>query len=158
MLNNSAFKPTRFSFGATSAIITSLALVTGLDSVNNAKISIIGGLLAIAIADNISDTLGIHIYKEAETTDRKEVYLTTFVNYFTRLFVTMVFVLILLIFPFNVAVILSVIYGLFILSFISYIIAKRKHMDPVETSLKHLVLAIAVIIVSNYLGHLITRH
>jgi hypothetical protein len=50
----------KFLFGRTAAIITNLGLVVGLFSSLNAKVNIIGSILIIAIADNISDTLGIH--------------------------------------------------------------------------------------------------
>jgi hypothetical protein len=57
--------PTRFSFGATSAIITNLGLIVGFDSLSNPKSSIIRSMLVIGIADNISDTLGMHVYQES---------------------------------------------------------------------------------------------
>lgn len=65
--------PTRFSFGATSAIITNLGIITGLDTMTNPKLSIIGALLVIALADNLSDSFGIHIYQESEHIGKKEV-------------------------------------------------------------------------------------
>lgn len=55
---------TRFAFGATAAIMTSMALIVGLGSANSGKTGIVGGLLIIAVADNLSDTLSIHIYEE----------------------------------------------------------------------------------------------
>jgi hypothetical protein len=64
---------TRFSFGATSAIITNLGIITGLDTLTHPKLSIIGALLVIALADNLSDTFGIHIYQESEYLGTKEV-------------------------------------------------------------------------------------
>ena len=54
----------KFSMGATAAIITCMGLVAGLNQGNGSKTSIITGLLIIAIADNIADSLGIHIYKQ----------------------------------------------------------------------------------------------
>ena len=161
MLNfwkKNSLKPARFSFGATSAIITNLAIITGLDSINNAKLSIIGGLLVIAIADNISDTLGIHIYKEAETTNKKEIFLTTFTSYFTRLFISMIFVLIVLIFPLSLAIYLSIIYGFLVLSLISYIIAYQKKINPIKAMLWHITVAFFVIILSSYLGSKISSY
>ena len=45
---------TKFSFGATSAIITNLGLITGLDKLAHPQLSIITGILIIAVADNIA--------------------------------------------------------------------------------------------------------
>ena len=53
----------KYLFGSTSAIITELALIVGLSNSVNARSNMIAGILVIAIADNISDTLGIHIYQ-----------------------------------------------------------------------------------------------
>ncbi|HID20408.1 MAG TPA: hypothetical protein EYP28_05685, partial [Methanophagales archaeon] len=54
-----------FSFGLTSAIITTLGLMVGLHSGTHSKLVVIGGVLTIAIADAFSDALGIHISEES---------------------------------------------------------------------------------------------
>lgn len=61
----------KFLFGSAAAIITNLGIIAGLFSSHNARGNIIGSILVIAIADNISDTLGIHIYQEAEGLESK---------------------------------------------------------------------------------------
>ena len=83
---------TKVSFGVTSAVITSLALITGLDSVAHPKSSIIGSILVIALADNLSDSMGIHLYLESEHVAGKEVWLATLTNYLARLGVSLSFV------------------------------------------------------------------
>ena len=57
---------TRFSFGTTSAIVTSLAFVVGLSG--SSKAAIVVSLLVFAVADNVSDSLGLHIFQESELT------------------------------------------------------------------------------------------
>ena len=54
----------KFSFGATSSTVTSLGIIFGLITSGNPRATVIGSLLVIAIADNIADSLGIHIYRE----------------------------------------------------------------------------------------------
>ena len=54
------------SFGITSGIITTLGLMVGLHSGTHSKVTVIGGILTIAIADSFSDALGIHISEESE--------------------------------------------------------------------------------------------
>ena len=78
------FDLTKYSFGGTSAIITNLALIIGLNTAANAKLSIISGLLIIGLADNISDTLGIHIYQESEGKQTLNVWISTLTNFFSR--------------------------------------------------------------------------
>ena len=55
-----------FSFGLTSGIITTLGLIVGLHSSTHSKLVIIGGILVIAIADALSDAMGMHISEESE--------------------------------------------------------------------------------------------
>jgi VIT1/CCC1 family predicted Fe2+/Mn2+ transporter len=148
----------KYIFGATSAIITNLAIVTGMHSSTNAKTSIIGSLMVIALADNISDSLGIHIYQETEDIQKKEVWIGTFTNFFARLLVSFGFIMIVLLLPIEMAVTVSVIYGLLTLALFSYIIAKMKRLNPVAAIFEHIVIATIVIIISNYLGTwIITR-
>lgn len=143
---------TKFSFGATSAIITCLAFIIGLSKSGNPKLSIIGSLLVIAIADNISDTLGIHIYQESDLKNSKVVRTSTFLNFLTRLFVIMIFILLILFLPIEYAIIFSIVWGLSLLAVLSYFISKEQKVNPYTAIFKHISIAILVIIVSNFLS------
>ena len=157
MVKFKKFDLTKFSFGGTSAIITNLALIIGLNMTINAKINIISGLLIIALADNISDTLGIHIYQESEGIKRINVWISTFTNFFSRLFVSLGFVFIIALFPLNIATVLSIIYGLFIMTIVSYIIAINKKINPFFSIFEHILITIIVIFLSKYVGVLINK-
>jgi vacuolar iron transporter family protein len=148
---------TKFSFGSTSAIITNIAIIIGLDTAANARLAIIGSLLVVAIADNISDSLGIHVYQESEGLNRKKIWILTITNFLSRLITSLGFVAIILVFPLNIAIVLSVIYGLLILSVVSYIIALSRKINPWPTVLEHLLIAVIVIIVSKLFGYLIVN-
>ncbi len=71
--------------------MTSLAVVIGLSGATN-NITIITALLIIAIADNISDSFGIHIYQESKGIAPKEVKKTTANNFIARMLITFVFI------------------------------------------------------------------
>jgi len=146
----------RYIFGATSAIITNLGLITGLYFTPNAQINIIGSIMVIALADNISDSLGIHIYQEADHLSTREIWLSTFTNFATRLSVSLVFILIVVFFPLYEAILYLIILGLLLLSIISYIIAKNRKINPVRAIAEHLLIAAVVIFLSKYLGNWIT--
>jgi vacuolar iron transporter family protein len=154
-MNGPRPRQTRFSFGATSAIITNLALITGLDTLTSPKLSIVGGLLVIALADNISDTMGIHIYQESECVRTKEVWLSTLTNFFTRLLVSLTFIIFVIVLPMRVAVGCSVIWGLILLAVMTYRIAKDRHESPYRAMFTHVSIAIIVVIVSNFIGKFI---
>ena len=143
---------TKFSFGATSAIITSLGLITGLDTMTHPKMSIIGGILVIALADNISDSVGIHIYQESECINEKEVWLSTATNFLARLVVSATFIFLVAALPINAAVFCSMLWGLSLLAALSYTIAKKRKLNPYLVVLEHLVIAVCVIIASHFFG------
>ncbi|TKS61160.1 MAG: membrane protein [Nitrospira sp.] len=57
---------TGLSFGLTSGVITTLGLMVGLHSGTHSRAIVIGGILTIAIADAMSDALGIHVSEESK--------------------------------------------------------------------------------------------
>jgi vacuolar iron transporter family protein len=151
------FDINKFSMGATAAIITSMGLVAGLNQRNGAKISIITGLLVIAIADNVSDSLGIHIYKESEGASKQDIRSTTYGNFSVRLILAFTFVAIVMLFSSRTAFIVSSIWGLVWLAILSHLIAKKRKTRPVREIAWHLVVALAVIAGSRLIGDLILK-
>ena len=145
---------TRFSFGASAAIITSMALIVGLGSANSGKNGIIGGLLIIAVADNLSDTLSIHIYEEGKVGAATPIG-TSISNYVARLLVACSFVALVLVLPLDPARWVNVLWGALLLSVLSYFIARRKSVRPVPEIAKHLIVAAAVIGLSQLIGSVI---
>jgi vacuolar iron transporter family protein len=143
---------TRFSFGATSAIITNLGIITGLDTLTHPKLSIIGALLVIALADNLSDSFGIHIYQESEHVGKKEVWFSTLTNFLTRLFVSLTFIILVIVLPIRLAVLCSIVWGLFVLTVMTYTIAKQRKINPLSAILVHITIAVVVVIASNFIG------
>jgi hypothetical protein len=59
-------KTTRISFGGTAAIVTSMALIVGLDAANAGRAAMVSALLIAAVADNLTDSLSVHMYQESE--------------------------------------------------------------------------------------------
>ncbi len=145
----------KFLFGSTAAIITNMGLIVGLFSSPNARVNIIGSILIIAIADNISDTLGIHIYQEAEGLKAKEVWLSSFTNFISRFIVSLLFILLILALPLKTAVVCCLILGLLIISFTSYFIAVHKGKNPYLSVFEHIGVAVIVVILSRVLGNFI---
>ena len=137
-----------FSFGSVSAVMTSLAMIIGLSNTPNAKASIVTALFIIAVADNISDSFGIHVHQESEATNAKEVQRITFTNFFARLLITAVFILFVTFLPMNLAIALSVLFGLAVIISISYFIAKKQKANPYKAIMQHLAIAALVMIAS----------
>ena len=146
---------TKFSFGATSAIITNLGIITGLDTLAHPKLSIIASILVVALADNIADSFGIHIYQESECIDNKEIWFSTLSNFFTRIFLSLTFIILVAVLPINLAVSCSVCWGLALLSIMSYAIAKDRKANPYTEIFKHIIVAVFVIVSSHLIGRYI---
>ena len=145
---------TKYSLGSTSAIITSMGVIAGLGQDDNLRMITIAGLMTFAIADNISDALGIHMYKESEGASKKATLKATAGNFLTRFALVMSFVLIVLLFDSRLALWISIAWGLSLLCLISYRIALIKKSNPKREIFWHLVVSIGVIIGSNLIGRL----
>jgi 4-hydroxybenzoate polyprenyltransferase len=147
----------KFSIGATAGIITSMGLIAGLTQGYNAKVGIITGLLIVAIADNVSDAFSFHVYKESEGASRRDVSSSTFENFASRLLLVFTFILIVLLFSPYTALIISSIWGLVLLTILSYLIAKNKRTSLLPQIFLHLIIALSVIAGSKLLGNLILK-
>ena len=145
------------SFGLTSAIITTIGLMVGLYSGTHSKLVIIGGILIIAIADAFSDALGIHVSEESENKhSQKEVWQSTIATFFLKFIFTLTFVIPVLLFELLTAIIISVVWGLSILCVLSFRIAKGQKQKSYRVVLEHLIIAVAVIIITYYIGNWIS--
>ena len=142
-----------FCFGLTSGIITTLGLMVGLHSGTHSKLVVLGGILTIAIADAFSDALGIHISEESENKHTsKEIWKSTFSTFLSKFVFALTFVVPVLLFELSTAIIASIIWGLSILSILSYCIAREQKAKPWKVVLEHLVIALIVISTTHLVG------
>ncbi len=146
-------------FGLTSAVITTLGLMIGLNASTGSKLAVIGGILTIAIADSFSDALGVHVAKETEPgAVAKDVWEATGFTFIFKFIFALTFIVPVLFLPLNVALIVNVIWGLSILSILSYKLAQSQGQSRWESLGEHLAVAVAVLLLSNGLGHMISRY
>jgi hypothetical protein len=115
--------PRAFTFGGTSAIVTSMGLIIGLESATATTATIVSGLLIVAVTDNISDSLSIHMYQEAERLDERAALRATIANFLARLLVALSFVIIVAVFPAFSAGIVALAWGFLLLACLSYVVA-----------------------------------
>jgi len=140
------------SFGSPTAIVTSMGLIIGLDAETATKAAVVGSLLIIGIADNLTDSLSVHIYQEAEKLAHRRAFRTTVANYFARLITTASFVLIFLLLPGAAAVLACALWGFLLLSTLSFVLAKARRVSPLAEIYKHAGIAVVVIGISKLLG------
>ena len=139
------------SFGGPAAIVTSMGLMVGLDAATT-KATVIASLLVIAIADNLTDSLSVPIYQEAERLAARQAFRTTVANFFARLLTTASFILLFLLTPAPDSIWVCVAWGLVLLSGLSYLLAEARGADPLAEIGKHVGVAFAVIAVSKAIG------
>ncbi len=155
MLNHSI--KTGLSFGLTSGIITTLGLMVGLNSGTHSKMVVLGGILTIAIADALSDGMGIHVSEESENKHtRKEIWEATFSTFFSKLIFALTFTIPIFLTNLQTAIVISVIWGLSVLILISYRLAREQKTKPAGVIFEHLVIALVVIIITNLIGNWIS--
>lgn len=143
-------------FGLTSGIITTLGLIIGLNSGTHSRSVVIGGILIIAVADALSDALGMHISEESDRNKKtKQVWESTTATFITKFIFALSFLIPVLLFELNTAMIVSIIWGLLLISIFSYYIAKKEKLKPYKAVFEHLIIAILVVILTNYIGTLI---
>ncbi len=149
---------TGITFGITSGTITTLGLMVGLYSGTNSRGVVIGGILTIAIADSLSDALGIHISEEANhTRSTLQVWVDTVATFLSQLY-AIIFIIPVLLFDLSVAININLVFGISILTILSYYLAKSQGVKPWKVILEHLIIIIAVVVLTFILGKFIARY
>jgi VIT1/CCC1 family predicted Fe2+/Mn2+ transporter len=142
----------RFSFGTTSAIVTSMGMGVGLNAAVAPRSTIVSGLLIIAIADNISDSLSIHLYQESEGLEARAAFRATITNMFARFFATATFIALVVLVPtaFMGPVLLA--WGLALLVGLTWLLARARNVPVIPEIIKHVAVAALVVLVSRAIG------
>lgn len=146
------FKTSRISYGGSAAIATSMALVSGLGAAGATKPVVASALLIAALADNLTDSLSIHIFQESEQLDQKEAFAGTVSNFVTRLLVCLSFILLVWLLPVSVALGLIIAWGMFLLAALTFLVARERKVGAFLEVVKHLLVAASVVVVSKAIG------
>ena len=130
-----------------------MGLVVGLSVGTQSRIAVIGGIVTIAIADSLSDALGIHISEEAESVHSSiEVWMATGVTFITKFAVASSFLVPVLLLELEDAVWFSVAWGIASVAALSWYIARRQKTSRAAVLAEHVGVAVLVVIVSALVG------
>ena len=145
-------------FGLTSGVITTLGLIIGLNSSTHSKAVVISGILIIAVADSFSDAFGIHISEESDGRSvNREIWLATLTTLIMKAVTALSFAVPIALVSLEIAIPISIIWGLFLILVFSFFVAKQRKTKPKQVIMEHLLIAMAVIIISNVVGDWIGR-
>ncbi|HUF20777.1 MAG TPA: hypothetical protein VMP00_08475 [Burkholderiales bacterium] len=149
---------TGINFGLTSGVITTLGLMVGLHSGTHSTIAVIGGILTIAVADAMSDAFGVHVSKEAEhDTSDHEVWAATITTFVAKFTMAMTFVVPVLLFELLAAILISLAWGLLVITLLSLRLARTKNLRPGPIILEHIGITLAVVAAAHFVGVAVAR-
>jgi len=145
-----------FFFGLTTGIITTLGLMVGLHSSTSgthAKLIIVGGILTIALADSLSESVGIHVSQKAENiASPQEVWESTFFTLICKFIFSAIFIIPILLFRLKTAIPINIMIGYYLIFVTSIAIARERDETPWKVVTEHLALFTFVIILTHHVG------
>jgi vacuolar iron transporter family protein len=98
------------------------------------------------------------MYQESERLEEREAFLGTLSNFATRLIVCLSFVVIVALFRAHAAAVGGIVWGMLLLTVLTYILARHRNVNAMSELGKHLAVALMVIFVSEGIGLWITAH
>lgn len=146
-----------FSFGLTSGIITTLGLMVGLHSGTHSKTAVIAGIFVIAVADALSDAMGMHISEEIENRSVQQVWVSTITTLLAKFFFALTFIVPVLVFPLMLAIVVSILWGVSLIALFSFFIARQQQVKPHKVILEHVGLTILVVAIAHSVGDLVAK-
>ncbi|UCF57762.1 MAG: hypothetical protein JSW15_04700 [Deltaproteobacteria bacterium] len=142
-----------FGFGLTSGVITTLGMMVGLNASTGSKIAVIGGIIAIAIADAFSDAVGMHISAEAENHHSTiEIWEATFSTLLSKFLFALTFLVPVLVFELHTAILVSIFWGVSLVVIFSWHLAKLQGVRTYKVILEHVAIVVLVIFITHYVG------
>ena len=141
-----------FSFGLTSGVITTLGLMVGLNSGSHSASVVLGGILTIAVADSLSDALGVHAAEESNHGSHRHVWEATLSTFVAKFVIAGSFAVPIAWLALDTAIIVSIGWGLFLLSILSFWMARLQDTAPWKVILEHVSFGLFVIVITHYLG------
>lgn len=142
------------NFWITSGIITTLGLMAWLLAGTHSKLAVIGGILTIAIADAMSDALGIRVSQEGSgISNPRQIWESTIATFLAKFLFALTFLIpVLLINNLLISVIINAVWWLLALGYLSYTIAKSQKRGAWKVIRDHILMAIIVIIITYSAG------
>ena len=144
---------TGLSFGLTSGVITTLGLMVGLHAGTHSRAVVLGGILTIAVADALSDAMGIHLAEESKNSGpANHVWEATVATFAAKFVIAGTFVVPVLTRPLDQAIVISIVWGLFLLTALSFFVARAQSIAPWKVIGEHILIALCVVAITHVIG------
>jgi VIT1/CCC1 family predicted Fe2+/Mn2+ transporter len=150
-------KTGELTFGITSGIMTTIGLLTGMNSATSSKIAVLAAIAVIACADSLSDSCGMFLSKLAERgTSTKTAISYALGTLAGKFLFPLTFILpIVLCDNLTTGVIIDIVWGLIALSLLTIEQALVKEESILKSLGRNLAIAITGIALSTMVGKLI---
>ena len=127
--------------------------MVGLHSGTHSRTVVIGGIVTIAIADAMSDALGIHVSEESKNSGpTRQIWEATVATFVAKFVIAMTFVAPVVTRPLDQAIVISVIWGLLLLAVLSFFVARAQAIPPWKVIGEHLLIALCVVVITYAVG------
>ena len=124
--------------------------MVGLHSGIHSRTVAIGGIVTIAIADAMSDTLGIHVSEESKNSGpTRQIWEATVATFVAA----MIFVAPVMTRPLDQAIVISAIWGLLVLAVLSFFVAQAQAIPPWKVIGEHLLITLCVVVITHAVGN-----
>lgn len=144
------------SFGLSTGVITTLGLMIGLEAGSADRAVVLAGIITIALADALSDSLGMHLSEESANHSHKGVWSVTFSTFLTKMVIALTFGALVLLLPLGSAIAVSLCWGFVLLLGLSVWIARQERKAAWESVGEHLLIAIIVVVLARFIGVLVS--
>jgi vacuolar iron transporter family protein len=146
----------KFAFGIASAVLTTLGIIVGINSATASRLAIIGGIVAVAVADSLSDAVGMYSQKVSERGTTPPLAFRCALNTFLgKIIFTLTFIIPFLLLPPQPAILTSILWGMLLMVFVSVQIAFVQEQKIGKIVTQNISIALLVIIVSYLAGYLV---
>ena len=136
----------RYSFGISSAVLTTIGIIVGVNAATTSTLAVMGGIASVAIADSMSDAMGMYAAKKAERGLSKSIAVWSAFNVFiSKLLFTLTFMIPFLFAPLSSAILICIVWGMILISFVSVIIAFINEESIAYSIMKNVIITIIVI-------------
>lgn len=146
------------AFGVTSGVITTLAVLIGVNLATASKFATIAAILTVAVADALSDAAGIYAAKEAERdVSVKQIWLATLTSFLGKFIFSLIFVIPFIIFAAVTAILVSVLFAAIVLFTMGAFVAARRGKRRLQSAVEHSLVGLGVAFLSYMLGILLSN-
>jgi len=142
------------SFGLSSGVITTLAMIIGMsEATGDAKLPIITGILTIAIADGLSDALGMYFSEESRLDEQdKSAWIVPLFTFLAKFVFSSIFIIPFLLLPASLAIYICLAFGIILIISLASLVARRKKVSLLKEVSKQVFLTVIVISASLFIG------